>query len=97
VPNQIGPAHESPSSRSRDLRVEQERDGEGEEHERLDERQTENHRGLDAGSRAGVPADAFERRRGSLLLQEGYRDEFRRKNLEEIFALLKAFFHLPPV
>ena len=44
---------------------------------------------------ADLPED--ERRRGSLLLQEGYRDEFRRKNLEEIFALLKAFFHLPPV
>jgi hypothetical protein len=42
---------------------------------------------------ADLPED--ERRRGSLLLQEGYRDEFRRKNLEEIFALLQAFFHLP--
>jgi hypothetical protein len=37
-----------------------------------------------------------ERRRGSLLLQEGYRREFRRQNLDEILALLRAFFHLSP-
>jgi hypothetical protein len=36
-----------------------------------------------------------ERRRGSLVLQEGYRREFRRQNLEEILTLLRAFFHLP--
>lgn len=36
-----------------------------------------------------------ERRRVSLLLQEGYRREYRRQNLEEILALLRAFFHLP--
>src|SRR5262245_34031163 len=55
---------------SLDLAVEQERDGECEEHQRLDERETENHRGLDAGRRAGVPADAFERRSGSPALTE---------------------------
>jgi hypothetical protein len=37
-----------------------------------------------------------ERRRGSLLLQEGYRREFRRQNLDEILTLLGAFFHLAP-
>jgi hypothetical protein len=36
-----------------------------------------------------------ERRRGSLLLQEGYRNQFRRQNLDEVLALLRAFFHLP--
>jgi hypothetical protein len=36
-----------------------------------------------------------ERRRGSLLLEDGYRREFRRQSLEEILALLRAFFHLP--
>ena len=35
-----------------------------------------------------------ERRRGTALLQEGYRREFRRQNLEEVLALLHAFFHV---
>jgi hypothetical protein len=35
-----------------------------------------------------------ERRRVTLLLQEGYRCEFRRQNLEEVLALLHAFFHV---
>jgi hypothetical protein len=41
---------------------------------------------------AALPED--ERRRVSLLLHEGYRREFRRQNLEETLALLKAFFHV---
>ena len=39
-----------------------------------------------------LPED--ERRRATLLLQEGYRREFRRQNLEEVLALLRAFFHV---
>jgi len=35
-----------------------------------------------------------ERRRANLLLQEGYRREYRRQNLEEVLALLHAFFHV---
>lgn len=35
-----------------------------------------------------------ERRRGSELLQEGYRREFRRQSLEEVLALLRAFYHV---
>jgi Thioredoxin len=35
-----------------------------------------------------------ERRRAQLLLHEGYRREYRRQNLEEILALLHAFFHV---
>jgi hypothetical protein len=41
---------------------------------------------------AGLPEE--ERRRATLLLQEGYRREFRRQNLEELLALLHAFFHV---
>jgi hypothetical protein len=41
---------------------------------------------------AGLPEE--ERRRATLLLQEGYRREFRRQNLEEVLALLHAFFHV---
>jgi Thioredoxin len=35
-----------------------------------------------------------ERRRATLLLEEGYRREFRRQNLDEVLALLHAFFHV---
>lgn len=35
-----------------------------------------------------------ERRRATLLLAEGYRREYRRQNLEEVLALLRAFFHV---
>jgi hypothetical protein len=35
-----------------------------------------------------------ERRRARLLLEEGYRREYRRQNLDEILALLHAFFHI---
>jgi len=35
-----------------------------------------------------------ERRRACLLLEEGYRREYRRQNLDEILALLHAFFHV---
>jgi len=35
-----------------------------------------------------------ERLRVSQLLQEGYRREFRRQNLDEVLALLHAFFHV---
>ncbi len=48
---------------------------------------------LDGRSFAAL-SDA-EKRHGSELLQEGYRREFRRQNLDEILALLRAFFHLP--
>src|SRR5689334_9123385 len=44
-----------------DLALEQERDEEREQNERLDEREAENHRRLDARSGAGVTADALER------------------------------------
>lgn len=46
------------------------------------------------GGRAFGALDDEERRRGSLILQEGYRREFRRQTLEEILQLLGAFFHL---
>src|SRR5690606_27037050 len=55
---------------SGDEGLEQERDHEAHEHERLDERQAEDHRGLDAGSSAGVTADAFESCCSSLTLTE---------------------------
>ncbi|HLX09924.1 MAG TPA: thioredoxin family protein [Thermoanaerobaculia bacterium] len=35
-----------------------------------------------------------ERRRATLMLAEGYRAEYRRQNLEEVLALLHAFFHV---
>jgi hypothetical protein len=43
---------------------------------------------------ADLPED--ERRRGCRLLQEGYRREFRRQSLDEVLALLHAFFHSAP-
>jgi hypothetical protein len=38
-----------------------------------------------------------ERRRAAALLEEGYRREFRRQNLEEVLTLLGAFFHVAHV
>jgi hypothetical protein len=35
-----------------------------------------------------------ERRRATLLLQEGYHREFGRQNLDEVLAILHAFFHV---
>ena len=49
--------------------------------------------GLLAG-RGVADLDEDERRRVTLLLQEGYRREFRRQNFEEVLALLRAFFHV---
>ncbi len=37
-----------------------------------------------------------ERRCCGRMLEEGYRREFRRQSLDEVLALLSAFFHLPP-
>src|SRR6185436_9312094 len=53
-----------------DLAGEDERDDEREQHQRLDQRQTENHRGLNARGRAGIAADALESGRGSATLTE---------------------------
>jgi hypothetical protein len=47
------------------------------------------------GGRTFAALTEEERRQGSLLLQEGYRNDFRRQNLDEILLLLRAFFHLP--
>ncbi len=44
--------------------------------------------------RAFAALSEDERRRATLLLQEGYRRDFRRRNLEEVLALLRAFFHV---
>ncbi len=38
--------------------------------------------------------DAEEKKRLGQWLEEGYRRDFRRANLDEILALLRAFFHL---
>lgn len=51
--------------------LEQVRDDQREENEGLDEGQTENHRRLDAGSRAGITGDTFECCGGSAALTEG--------------------------
>ena len=54
-----------------DERLEEERDDEAEEHERLDQREAENHRGLDARGGARVTRDALERGSGRAALTEG--------------------------
>src|SRR5690606_30125363 len=59
------------SPESADLALEQERDHEGEQHERLDEREAENHRRRDARSSTGVTADALERCGSSTTLTRG--------------------------
>ncbi len=46
------------------------------------------------GGRGFADVSEDERRRATLMLQEGYRREFRRQNLEEMLALLHAFFHV---
>ncbi|HKI02622.1 MAG TPA: thioredoxin family protein [Thermoanaerobaculia bacterium] len=48
------------------------------------------------GGRPFSKLDPEERKRVSDAFEEGYRREFRRANLEEILALLSAFFHLSP-
>jgi hypothetical protein len=47
---------------------------------------------------AGRPFAALaddEKKRLGQQFEEGYRSQFRRRNLEEILTLLAAFFHLP--
>jgi hypothetical protein len=46
------------------------------------------------GGRTFADLSEDERRSATLLLQDGYRREFRRQNLEEVLALLHAFFHV---
>src|SRR5690242_5616565 len=51
--------------------LEQVRDDQGEQNERLDEGQAENHRRLDACSRAGISGDTFECGGSGAALTEG--------------------------